>query len=339
MITIDGSFGEGGGQIIRTSCALSLVTQKPFRVYNVRARRDKPGLQRQHLTSVMAAAEIGGAQVEGATVGAREFTFVPGTVTPGEYVFKIGTAGSTTLVLQTVLPPLMIAAEPSRLTLEGGTHNVHAPPFEFLQKTFLPLVNRMGAGVSIELERYGFYPPGGGRLRVQIEPAPRLNRLDLIRRDSLRGLRARALVVNLPTGIAERELNVIKEKMGWGDEHLSRETSTNAFSPGNVVTMEIESEELTEVFTGVGERGVRAEMVAERAVEEAKKYLADGAPVGEHLADQLLIPLALAGGGSYLTGQPSLHTTTNIEVVKKFLGVDITLEQSGEHTWKVEIRS
>jgi RNA 3'-terminal phosphate cyclase (ATP) len=339
MITIDGSFGEGGGQIIRTACALSLISKKPFRVFNVRARRDKPGLQRQHLTAVLAAAEIGQAKVDGAAVGSREFTFVPGEIKPGEYDFKIGTAGSLTLVLQTLLPPLMFAAEPSQLTLEGGTHNVHAPPFEFLQKTFLPLINRMGARVSIALERYGFYPPGGGRLRVHIEPCAAQRRLDLLERGSLRGHRAGALVVNLPQSIASRELNVIKEKLGLRDEQLQIETSTNAFSPGNVVTIELESEEVTEVFTGVGERGVRAEVVAERAADEALQYLSDGAPVGAHLADQLLIPLAIAGGGSYLTGQPSLHTTTNIEVIKKFLGVDITVNQVSERTWKIEVRA
>src|SRR2546423_9924829 len=164
MITIDGSFGEGGGQIIRTSLALSLITGREFRIYNVRARRDKPGLQRQHLTAVNAAAEVGQAQVEGAGVGAREFTFTPGHTQAGAYTFDIGTAGSTTLVLQTVLPPLMIADAPSLLTLRGGTHNVHAPPYEFLARAFLPLVSPMGPRLSIELVRHGFYPPRGGSL-------------------------------------------------------------------------------------------------------------------------------------------------------------------------------
>src|SRR5947209_9921690 len=154
MITIDGSTGEGGGQIIRTSLALSLITGKPFRIFNVRARREKPGLQRQHLTAVLSAAEIGSAKVDGAEVKSQAFTFVPGQIVPGEYTFSIGTAGSATLVLQTLLPPLMAASAPSMLTLEGGTHNVHAPPFDFLQKTFVPLLNRMGWRVEIELARF-----------------------------------------------------------------------------------------------------------------------------------------------------------------------------------------
>jgi RNA 3'-terminal phosphate cyclase (ATP) len=339
MLTIDGSFGEGGGQIIRTSCALSLISGKPFRVENVRARREKPGLQRQHLTAVMAAAEIGRAEVRGAEVGAREFAFIPGEVRPGDYVFRIGTAGSTTLVLQTVLPPLMIANGPSRLNLEGGTHNVHAPPFEFLERTFLPMVRRMGPRVTLNLKRYGFYPPGGGRFNVSIEPMVALDRLDLNERGEIRDQRARALVVKLPPAIGERELAVIKEQMGWNEEQLRVETSNNALSPGNVLTIEIESEHLTEVITGMGVRGVRAETVAEGAVEEAQQYLAVGAPVGVHLADQLLIPLALAGVGSYTTGPLSLHTTTNIEVIQKFLDVEISTTQVSEQTWKIEVSS
>jgi RNA 3'-terminal phosphate cyclase (ATP) len=337
MLTIDGSWGEGGGQIIRSSLALSLITGRAFRVYNVRARREKPGLRQQHLTAVRAAAEVGRARVDGARVGATEFTFTPGEVAPGEYVFDIGTAGSTTLVLQTVLPPLMLAPAPSLLKLAGGTHNLHAPPFEFLQQTFLPLVNRMGPQVTIELERYGFYPPGGGRINVMIEPAAQLQRLDLHTRARILRERVRALVVNLPPNIAERELAVVRERLGWSDEQLRVESSGNAHSPGNVLTISIESEDLTEVVTGMGERGVRAEVVAERAVAEAQRYLTTGAPVGEHLADQLLIPLALAGGGSYKTCAPSLHTTTNIEIIKKFLAVEITIEQMKGDVYEVRI--
>src|SRR5438270_5210442 len=337
MLSIDGSFGEGGGQIIRTSRALSLITGKSFRVFNVRARREKPGLQRQHVTAVTAAAAIGGARVDGAHAGSKEFTFVTGAVRPGEYKFSIGTAGSTMLVLQAVLPPLMIAEGPSLLLFEGGTHNVKAPPFEFIQKTFLPLVNRSGPNVSVELQRYGFYPPGGGRFNVYVEPSSRLKRLDLLERGAILSERARALVVNLPPHIGERELAVASEQLGWMPDQLDLEESTNAVSAGNVFTVSIESENLTEVFTGVGERGVRAEQIAARVVHEAQKYLEAGAPVGERLADQLLIPMALARGGSYTTTTPTLHTTTNIEIVKKFLPVEINTTQLSEDVWKVEV--
>lgn len=338
MIKIDGSFGEGGGQIIRTSLALSLITGRAFRVERVRARRNPPGLKRQHLAAVHAAAHIGNAEVRGASVGAREFTFVPGEVTPGEYTFSIGTAGSAALVLQTVLPPLMTASGPSVLTLEGGTHNVFAPPFDFLQKTFLPLVNRTGPHITAELEHYGFYPPGGGRFHVFIEPAREFVRLDINELGKIKSRRAVALVVKLPASIGERELAVIREKLGWADDEMRVEESRNALSPGNVVLIEIESEQLTEVFTSVGERGVRAETIAERAAEEAARYLEIGAPVDEHLADQLLIPLVLAGGGSYTTGPPSLHTTTNVEIIKMFHDVDISVENLSGDLWRVEVR-
>jgi RNA 3'-terminal phosphate cyclase (ATP) len=337
MISIDGSLGEGGGQIIRTSLALSLVTGKPFRIEHVRARREKPGLQRQHLTAVTSAAEIGRAETSGAHLGSEQFTFTPREVMPGDYTFSVGTAGSATLVLQTVLPPLMIASAPSRLVLEGGTHNVHAPPFEFLAETFLPLIGRIGPQIEISLQRYGFYPPGGGRFEVSIEPAAELKRLDIPARGLIHGKRARALVVNLPASISYRELGVIQQKLGWSDEQLEVVTSTNALSPGNVLTIRLESEHVTEIITGMGERGVRAETVAERAVAEAKEYLETDAPVGQHLADQLLIPLALAGGGSFLTGPLSLHTTTNIKIIRKFLDVDIVAGQVSARVWKGEV--
>jgi RNA 3'-terminal phosphate cyclase (ATP) len=295
-------------------------------------------LQRQHLTAVLAAAEVGRARVEGALLGAREFSFEPGEVAPGDYTFSIGTAGSTTLVLQAVLPPLMIAAGPSLLTLEGGTHNVHAPPFDFIQRTFLPLVNRTGLRVTAELERYGFYPPGGGRLQVFIEPTNERHKLELNKRGQIQRRLARALVVKLPPAIAERELAVVRERLGWSGDELEVETSDDAPSPGNVLTLEVETDHLTELFTGVGERGVRAETVAERACDEMQSYLDSGAPVGEHLADQLLIPLALGAGGSFTTGPPSMHTTTNIEIIRKFLDVGIEATRLSDELWRTDVR-
>jgi RNA 3'-terminal phosphate cyclase (ATP) len=338
LLAIDGSHGEGGGQIIRTSVALSLVTGKPFHVERARANRAKPGLRQQHLSAVRAGAKIGNAEVEGAAVGATEFTFHPCVVTPGDYTFNIGTAGSTTLVLQTVLPPLMIASAPSVLRFEGGTHNVHAPPYEFLERTFLPLVSRIGPQILIELGRYGFYPPGGGRFDVFIEPVAQHRPLELLKRGRILAQRARALVVNLPASMAQRELKVVKEKMGLSDEQLQPEISDNAISRGTAVMIEIQSEHLTEVFTRIGERGVRAEVIAEQAANEALDYLKTDAPVGEHLADQLLIPLALTGGGSFATGPLSLHTITNIEIIKKFLDVEITANQRANKVWVIDVR-
>jgi RNA 3'-terminal phosphate cyclase (ATP) len=338
MVVIDGSHGEGGGQIIRTSLALSLVTGESFRVEHVRANRERPGLRQQHLTAVNAAAEIGHAQVEGAAVGSTEFTFRPGKVMPGNYTFNIGTAGSATLVLQTMLPPLMIASRPSTLRIEGGTHNVHAPPYDFIERTFIPMVSRIGPQFLIVLGRYGFYPPGGGYFDVMIEPCSTLRRLDVLERGKIIDQRATALVVNLPASMAERELAVIKEKMGWSGEQLYAEVSENAYSRGTAVMVEIESEYVTELCSRVGERGVRAEVIAENAADDALRYLKTEAPVGEHLADQLLVPLSVARGGSFATGPLSLHTQTNIDVIRKFVDVDITARETAHGIWRVDVR-
>jgi RNA 3'-terminal phosphate cyclase (ATP) len=325
MIIIDGSQGEGGGQILRTALALSMVTGKPFRLENVRAGREKPGLMRQHLTALRAAAEICAAQVTGDELGSRELTFTPGPVAAGHYEFKIGTAGSATLVLQTVLPPLLIAKGPSDLVFEGGTHNPFAPPFNFLDKCFLPLINRMGPTVCAHLERPGFYPAGGGRFTVAVEPVAALKPLELLEAGKPGQHLARALVAGLRRNIAEREVKAIAKKLGWVADCLRVEMAPESCGPGNLVTVELEYEALTEVFTGFGQRGITAEAVAEHVVEEVRHYLAAQVPVGEHLADQLMVPLALAGSGAYKTMALSRHAMTNREVIGMFLETPIAV--------------
>lgn len=338
MLTIDGSFGEGGGQILRTSLALAIVTERSIVIENIRANRDKPGVRRQHLTAVRAAAKICNAKLSGDDIGSRRLHFEPGQLQPGDYQFDIGSAGSTTLVLQTVLPPLLQAAGRSTLVLVGGTHNPFAPPYDFLQRAFLPLVNRMGPKVSLDLRRPGFYPAGGGQLHVVIEPASRLIPLHLVERGAIRRRLCRATVSNLPDHIAQRELATVAAALDWPDDCLEiHRYDQRNFGPGNVVSIEIESEHLTEVFTGFGRRGVRAETVAGEAATEAQRYLEANVPIGEHLADQLLLPLALAGGGSYVTMPPTLHTTTNIEVIAKFLPVPLHTDPEGGARWKVVV--
>ena len=336
MITIDGSFGEGGGQILRTSLALSLVTGKPFSILNIRAGRKKPGLMRQHLTAVNAGAEIGQAAVAGNRIGSREFTFEPGPIKPGSYHFAIGSAGSCTLVLQTVLPALLTAGGMSEIQLEGGTHNPVAPPYDFLEKAFLAVINRMGPEVEAVLQKPGFYPAGGGRFRVSIQPAP-LNRVELIERGEMINAKACASVANLPVSIAHRELAVIGEKLQWKRERLEAIEVENAQGPGNILTVEIESENITEVFTGFGQKGTSAEKVANRAAKSVQEYLAFDVPVGRYLADQLLVPMALAGGGKFRTLSPTSHTKTNVEIIKKFLDVEIDISEYGQNQWEIEI--
>jgi RNA 3'-terminal phosphate cyclase (ATP) len=332
LITLDGAHGEGGGQILRTALALSMVTGRPFAIRGIRANRAKPGLMRQHLTAVRAAQEVCAAEVRGDTLGATELEFRPGPVRPGTYTFAIGTAGSTTLVLQTVLPALLRCDGPSSLVIEGGTHNIHAPSVHFLQRAFLPLLERMGAGVRVELERHGFYPAGGGRIRVEITPHAALAPLALTERGEITARRAVATVAGLSGEIAKRELGVIRTMLGWDENLCTIEQLGDHAGPGNIVTVEIESEHVTEVFTGFGERGVSAERVATRVAEDVRAYLAAGVPVWSHLADQLLLPLALAGVGEFRTGSATLHTTTNAETIRRFLDVPITLREDGGST-------
>jgi RNA 3'-terminal phosphate cyclase (ATP) len=335
LITIDGSQGEGGGQILRSSLALSMLTGKPFRIEKIRANREKPGLMRQHLTGVNAAATICSATVEGAAIASRELLFRPGPVVSGDYTFSVGSAGSTTLVLQAVLPPLLLAGGPSSLTLEGGTHNIHAPPLDFLEKAFLAVVNRMGPQVSVAMERAGFYPAGGGRFFATVEPAKELSPLHLTERGEVRRRLCKAVVAGLPGEIALRELAVVRKAMGWPDESLQIRQLPDDQGPGNIVTIEIASDNITEVFTGFGQRGVRAEAVAEDALRQTRQYLGAGVPVGACLADQLIVPFAMAGAGSFVTHDPTRHTLTNIEVVRRFLDVQVKCEQEDRKQWRV----
>ena len=344
MLTIDGSQGEGGGQILRTSLALALVTGTAFRIERIRHNRDRSGLLRQHLTAVRAAAEVGAAEVAGANLSSCELTFTPNprgasALNGGDYKFAIGTAGSTTLVFQTVFPALALATRPSTVRLEGGTHNDHAPTYDFLARAFLPLVGRMGVGVNAELVRHGFYPAGGGAIDFQVEPATKFQPLTLDARGSVVRREACAVVANLHRSIAERELAVIKASLDLDDTETHIEHVMDSISPGNYVRIEIESEHVREVFTATGARGVIAELVAETAASEARAYTkARGAAVGTHLADQLLVPLALAGRGSFTTLAPlSSHTTTNIETTRKFLDIRIAVESVSDGVCRVEV--
>jgi RNA 3'-terminal phosphate cyclase (ATP) len=338
MITIDGSQGEGGGQILRTSLALSMVTGKPFRIDKIRAGRAKPGLMRQHLTAVQAATTVCEAGVEGAAIGSTSLTFNPGKVKPGDYSFVIGTAGSVTLVLQTILPALMIADKKSTIVLEGGTHNPMAPPWDFLAKSFIPVINKMGPKLTSSLSNYGFYPAGGGKFTVIIEPSP-LRAIEICNRGGVIEKKAMALFSHIPFNVAKRELLVVKNKLSWPDETMKSLEIKNSIGPGNVVIIELVSENITEVFTGFGERSVSAELVANSVCEEVKEYLAADVPVGIHLADQLMIPMAMAGRGTFCTLPLTRHSETNLDVISKFLPVNYKVECMENHKRRVTFES
>ncbi len=209
MIKIDGSTGEGGGQILRSSLALAMCTGQAVHIVNIRIKRKKPGLMRQHLTAVQAAQQICNAEIEGDRIGSTELRFKPGPVQAGKYSFSIGTAGSTSLVFQTLLPGLLSAGAHSHLTLEGGTHNPMAPPFDFIEQSFLPLLQRMGAKIEVNLQRYGFYPAGGGVWTAKIEPIKQLKPLHLTKRGELLEHKATAVCAGLPGHIAHRELTTV----------------------------------------------------------------------------------------------------------------------------------
>ena len=313
------------------------MTGRAIRLENIRAGRSKPGLLRQHLTAVQAATAVGAAEVAGAVLGSLTLEFQPGAVTAGDHRFAVGTAGSATLVLQTVLPPLLTASGVSTLTLEGGTHNPMAPPFDFLARCFIPLIRRMGPNVELQLDRPGFYPAGGGRFHARIEPVEKLTQLNLPERGSIVRQQARAVIARLPASVARRELSVVQERLGWAENQCHVETVANPVGPGNALLLEIEAEHVTAVFTGFGDRDRSAEDVAHEVADAADDWMHAGVPVDEHLADQLLLPMALAGGGSFRTVKPSLHSVTNVGIIQRFLPVAIHFEEQTGAAWRVQI--
>jgi RNA 3'-terminal phosphate cyclase (ATP) len=335
-ILIDGSQGEGGGQILRTSLSLSMVTGRPFRIERIRAGRERPGLLRQHLACVEAAAAICGANVRGAVLGSMALEFQPGTVRPGDYAFAVGSAGSAGLVFQTVLPALLQASGASKVSVEGGTHNPLAPPAEFLVHSFLTVINRMGPKVELNLERPGFFPAGGGRLAARVEPSGLWRPVELLERGAIIRKWAVALVAKTPLSVAERQRAVIRARLGFGDEaHLV--TRRDSIGPGNAVLVAFEAEAVTSVFSALGMRGRGPEDLAHEAADAAELWLAADVPVDEHLADQLMIPMALAGRGAFRTTRPSGHSITNAETIARFLAVSIGFAQESELVWRVVV--
>lgn len=336
MIELDGAAGEGGGQVLRTALTLSMITGQPFSIKNIRAGRARPGLMRQHLVAVQAAARICHADVADVAVGAQTLLFEPGKICAGDYEFAIGTAGSCTLVLQTVLPALLFADGPSSVRLSGGTHNSMAPPAHFLQRAYGRVLAAMGAGIDIRLNRFGFYPAGGGEVVADVQPCAALRQLDLLQRGARRLGYAESFVAGVPAGVAKRELDCIGQGMGWEEEQLLACVLPAEYGPGNVLLVTLEHEHVTEVFSGFGEKAVRAETVAKLTLEHARRYIASGAAVGEWLADQIMLPMALAGGGSFTADRLSLHALTNAEVIARFLPVRFVFESTERmHTVRI----
>ncbi|UJR84944.1 RNA 3'-terminal phosphate cyclase [Sandaracinus amylolyticus] len=337
MLVIDGSIGEGGGQVLRSALSLSMVTRRPFKIERIRAGRDKPGLANQHLVAVRAAASVCNAEVSGDQLGSTALSFRPRAIKGGEHRVAIDTAGSATLVLQTITPALLRAPEPSVVTLEGGTHNPAAPPFEFLEKCWTPALATMGVKVQVSLERPGFYPKGGGLFTARITPGD-LGRFEREERGAEKSRRATATIAGLSEPIADRELRVAKERLGLARDQMERRVLDEALGPGNVFQVEMAYEHGTALFVSFGERGLRAEQVAELAIGRALAFHESDAAVEEHLADQLLLPMAIGKGGLFTTTDPSSHARTQAEVLRRFLDVDVDITTRDERTYTIEMR-
>ncbi len=334
---IDGSQGEGGGQVLRTSLALSMLSGRPLEIDQIRAGRAKPGLMRQHLTCVRAAERIAAATVEGAEVGSTKLRFTPSAITPGHYTFAIGTAGSTLLVLQTVLPALLAADGPSTLEIEGGTHNPLAPSADFIAEVFVPQLRAIGAEVDFELVRHGFFPVGGGKVRLTVRPAT-LRPLALTERGAERGVEAIGMVANLSSKIVERELGEVRR--AFPRAVLGQRALPAGPGNANALLLLARFEQVTELVTELGQVGTSAEAVGRQAIDALRGYLAHGAPVGEHLSDQLLLPMLLGGGGTFVTGRPSTHLETNAAVISASGMGEVTIapdEGDPQRRWRVTV--
>jgi RNA 3'-terminal phosphate cyclase (ATP) len=324
MLQIDGSQGEGGGQVLRTSLALACLTQTPIQILNIRARRPKPGLQAQHLQAVRAAGAITQAKLSGDQLGAQSLYFAPGPIQAGEYQFDIGTAGATTLVLQTVLFPLCFAERVSHLTITGGTHVPWSPAFPYLTWNWLPCLREMGVRATVNLERAGFYPQGGGRVRAEIHPAGMLAPLHWTERGAPRGVRALSGAANLPGHVNQRQ--IARLRAGLGAQVSVESQELFAPSPGSVAVALAEFERGRGCFVGLGKKGKPAEAVAKEALTGLTKFLASPATVDAHLADQLLLPCALASGVSeFTTPEVTQHLLTNAAVIEQFGVAEISI--------------
>lgn len=338
-IKLDGTYGEGGGQILRSALTLSMITQKPFEIENIRGKRAKPGLLRQHLTAVKASQEICSASVKGANLGSGNLHFTPGRIRSGSYRFSVGSAGSSMLVLQTILPALIFGKEKSEIVLEGGTHNPFAPTFHFLRDVYIPAIKKIGIDIDINLEKYGFYPAGGGRAKVLINPVKKVKKLNLLKRGAIRELTSISILSNLPEKIGIREVNKADQLLQSIAKINKKVETVNSPGPGNVFLTKVVCDNITETFTTFGEKRLKSEIVARRCVNDTIDYLISDAAVGEHLADQLIIPMAINEGGCFSTNVVSSHTRTNINTVSKFLNVKIDCSKQKDDYWLINIGS
>ena len=328
VLRIDGSYGEGGGQILRTALALSAVLGRPVELVKIRAGRKRTGLQPQHLSCVKALAEITGAEVHGAELGSSRLHFVPGPISGGSRRFDVGTAGAVSLVFQAILAPLAFASMPSAVTLKGGTHVPWSPPASYISQVFLPMIERMGLTATWQVQRGGFYPKGGGEVWAAVQPLTRLSSIDLTNRGALLAIRGISAVARLPKGIAERQANRVRYRLADAGHKIEIEiTELDTACPGDSVFLWVEFEQARAGFGALGERGKPAERVADEAADALLNFLAGDAVTDQHLADQVAGLMALANGRSVLTTtRVSQHLLTNLWTIQQFLPIGVSLE-------------
>jgi RNA 3'-terminal phosphate cyclase (ATP) len=322
MWRVDGGQGEGGGQVLRTVLALSAIRGVPVEVHSIRARRKRPGLQAQHLTAVTALARICGAEVEGGTLGSPRVLFAPGAVQPGEYGFDVGTAGSTALVLQAILLPLALARGPSRVTITGGTHVPWSPPADYLRRVYLPVLAGMGIAARLRVDRWGFYPQGGGRVAVEVAGGAELQPVSLLFRNGKGELSGLSAVAKLPRKIAERQRDRALQRLrAEGRDAEIEVIEAEAPGAGTFLMLVSETAGLPAGFSALGERGKPAQRVADEAVDALGDFLKAEAGCDPHLADQVILPMALAPGTSRLTtSRVTRHLLTTVQLVQQLLG-------------------
>ncbi len=326
MIEVDGSHGEGGGQIMRTSLAIASLLGEDLRIYNIRRKRPKPGLARQHLVSVRAIREITQAEIEGARLGSTELTYRPGKIKPGKYKVDIGTAGSISMVLHTLLPVCLFAGQPMELLIRGGTDVKWSPPVDYLKHVFLPIIGKMGVRAKIEIQSRGYYPKGGGIVRAAVHPLPSLRALKLLELGAVAGIRGIAHSSNLPCHIVERMANAAENKLNYpcSIEH----ECGKGFSTGTGIVLWVTGENSFLGSSSLGEVGKRAEKVGEEAAAQLVEELQANAPLDSHMSDQVIPYLALAEGTSRVrVAKLTNHVTTNIYVVEKILSLKFKIKE------------
>ena len=328
IIEIDGSLGEGGGQVLRTALSLSIVTGKPIRLFRIRAGRSKPGLAHQHLTCIKAAKQLSSATVKGGALGSDTLEFAPTEIRPGDYSLDVTTAGSISLVVQTLFLPLSLAKAPSRVTLRGGTHVKWSPSFEFLQDQWLSYLKTIGFAISLRLEKAGYYPQGGGIVKASIQPVEALRPLELSARGQIQQVKGLVFISNLKKAIADRQLAEVQKNLfslGISPEIEIRDYPSPGTGTGTHLRAAFENGSGS--FTSLGERGVPAERVASVSAKNVREYIDSGAAVDRFMADQLILPLSLTGGESSFTcEQVTPHLVTNARIVEMFVRVKVEVD-------------